>query len=143
MSVRICRRRATPRVIRQWLSPKDDLAMKFLCLVYFEPGALAHLTPEEHAALDRESLAYDADLERRGCFIAASALQGADTARTVRRRGRPAPMVTDGPFAETKEVLGGFIFIEAGDEAEAVEIASHIPVGRYATVEVRPELDFG
>ena len=117
--------------------------MKFLCLVYLEPGVLAQLTPEEQQALDRESLAYDAELERRGCFIAASALQGATTAQTIRRRGRPPPMVTDGPFAETKEVLGGFIFIEAKDQAEAVEIASHIPVGRYATVEVRPELDIG
>jgi len=117
--------------------------MKFLCLVYFEPGALADLTPEEHAALDKASLAYDTQLEKRGLFIAASALQGASTARTIRRRGRPAPMVTDGPFAETKEVLGGFIFVEAADMDAAVEIASQIPVGRYATVEVRPELDFG
>lgn len=117
--------------------------MKFLCLVYFEAGALAHLSPEEHEALDKASLAYDADLERRGHFIAASALQGASTAKSIRRRGRPAPMVTDGPFAETKEVLGGFIFIEAADMEEAVEIGSRIPVGQYGTIEVRPELDFG
>ena len=116
--------------------------MKYLCLVYFEPGALAHLSPEEHAALDRESLAYDADLARRGHLIAASALQGVATASTVRRRSGK-PLVTDGPFAETKEVLGGFVFIEARDKAEALEIASHIPVGRYATIEVRPEMDIG
>ena len=116
--------------------------MKFLCLVYFEPGALAALTPDEFAALGRESRAYDADLARRGHFIAASALEGVSTARTVRRRGGK-PMITDGPFAETKEVLGGFIFIEARDMDDAMEIASHIPVGRYASVEVRPELDFG
>lgn len=114
--------------------------MKFLCLVYFEPGALAHLTPEEHAALDRDSLAYDAALAGRGVLVAASALQGAPTARTVRRRGRPSALIIDGPFAETKEVLGGFIFIEAADMDEAVEVASHIPVGRYAAIEVRPEL---
>lgn len=117
--------------------------MKFICLVYFEPGAMADLTPEQRDALDQASLAYDRELEQRGVYIAASALQGASTARSIRRRGRPAPMITDGPFAETKEVLGGFIFIEAKDEAEAIEIASHIPVGRYATVEVRPEMDFG
>ncbi|WP_296596500.1 YciI family protein [Phenylobacterium sp.] len=117
--------------------------MKYLCLVYLEPGALAHLTAEEQAALDRESLAYDAELERLGHFIAASALQGPSTARTIRRRGRPAPMVTDGPFAETKEVLGGFIFIEAADMEEAVAIASRIPVGQYGTIEVRPDLDIG
>jgi hypothetical protein len=115
--------------------------MKYLCLVYFAPGALAGLSPEEHAALDRESLAYDDDLARRGHFIAASALQGANTAKSIRRQGGQRT-VTDGPFAETREVLGGFIFIEAKDQDEAIEIASHIPVGRYATVEVRPELDF-
>ena len=116
--------------------------MKYLCLVYFEPGALAGLSPEEHAALDRESVAYDEELARRGHFIAASALQEAATATTIRRR-TGKPLITDGPFAETKEVLGGFIFIEARDKDEAIEIASHIPVGRYASVEVRPELDIG
>jgi hypothetical protein len=116
--------------------------MKFLCLVYFTPGALADLSPEEHAALDRASLAYDEDLQRRGHFIAASALQGPSTATSIRHQGDQRTL-TDGPFAETREVLGGFIFIEARDKDEAIEIASHIPVGRYATVEVRPELDFG
>jgi hypothetical protein len=114
--------------------------MKYLCLVYFAPGALAALSPEEHADLDRESLAYDAELARRGRLIAASALQGVATAKTVRRRSRK-PLIIDGPFAETKEVLGGFVFIEANDMEEALEIASHIPVGRYAAIEVRPELD--
>jgi hypothetical protein len=118
------------------------VAVKYLCLVYFEPGALARLTPEEQRALDRESLAYDAELARRGHFIAASALQGVATASTVRRHSGK-PVVTDGPFAETKEVLGGFIFIEARDQAEAISIASAIPVGRYASIEVRPELDIG
>lgn len=117
--------------------------MRYLCLVYLEPGVLAHLSPEEQAELDRTSLAYDRELETRGHFLAASALQAASTARTVRRRGRPAPMVVDGPFAETKEVLAGFIFIEAAGMDEAVEIASRIPVGRYGAIEVRPELNIG
>lgn len=116
--------------------------MKFLCLIYFAPGALAGLSREEQAELDRASRAYDEDLARRGHFLAASALQGVNTAVTIRRRNGK-PIVTDGPFAETKEVLGGFIFIEAADRRQAVEIASAIPVGRYATVEVRAELDFG
>ncbi len=116
--------------------------MKYLCLVYLEPGALGALSPEEQAALDRESLAYDKDLARRGRFIAASALQGVAAASTVRRRGGK-PLITDGPFAETKEVLAGFIFVEARDKDEALEIAAAIPVGRYGAIEVRPELDFG
>ena len=115
--------------------------MKYLCLVYFEPGALSGLSAEERTALDRESRAYDAELARRGLFIAASALQGAATASTIRRRSGKC-VITDGPFAETKEVLGGFIFIEARDMEEALQIASQIPVGRYASIEVRPELAF-
>lgn len=116
--------------------------MKYLCLVYFAPGAMAHLTDAEREALDKASLTYDQELARRGHFIAASALQGPSTAVSIRRSDSERS-VTDGPFAETREVLGGFIFIEAKDQAEAVEIAAGIPVGRYATVEVRPELDFG
>jgi len=114
--------------------------MKFLCLVYLEPAALAALSPDDHAALDQASLAYDAELARRGHFIAASALQSVATARTIRRRSGK-PLVTDGPFAETKEVLCGFIFLEARDHAEAVDLASQIPVGAYGAIEVRPELD--
>jgi hypothetical protein len=116
--------------------------MKFICLVYFEPGALSGLSPEEQAALDRESLDHDQELLRRGKLIAASALQDPTTATSIRRRTGKV-LVVDGPFAETKEVLGGFLFIEAKDRDEAIEIASHVPVGRYATIEVRPELDIG
>ncbi len=116
--------------------------MKYICLVYAEPNALSDLSPEEKDALDRDSLAYDDKLARDGHFLAASALQGVKTARSIRvRRGKP--LVTDGPFAETKEVLCGFIFIEAGSADEALRIAEGIPMARYGTIEVRPELDFG
>jgi len=116
--------------------------MKFICLVYAEPNALSLLGPEEKSALDRDSLAYDEWLEANGHFIAASALQGVKTARSVRvRRGKT--LVTDGPFAETKEVLCGFIFVEAAHADEALRIAEGIPMARYGTIEVRPELDIG
>lgn len=116
--------------------------MKFICLVYAEPDALSRLTAREKAALDRDSLAYDQELERAGHFLAASALQSVTTARSVRvRQGKP--LVLDGPFAETKEVLCGFIFIEAADGDEALRIAQGIPMARHGTIEVRPELDIG
>ncbi|MBU1377929.1 MAG: YciI family protein [Alphaproteobacteria bacterium] len=116
--------------------------MKFICLVYAEPNALAGLSPTERSDLDRDSLAYDDELQAQGHFLAASALQSVKTARTIRvRRGKP--IVTDGPFAETKEVLCGFIFIEAADEDEARRIAERIPMARHGAIEVRPELDFG
>lgn len=115
--------------------------MKFICLVYAEPGAVSGLPADEKDALDRDSLAYDQSLEASGRFIAASALQGVKTARTVRvRQGKP--LILDGPFAETKEVLCGFIFIEAADADEAMRIAQGIPMARYGTIEVRPELQF-
>jgi hypothetical protein len=116
--------------------------MKYICLVYAEPGALSDLSPEEKTALDRDSLAYDRELEARGHFLAASALQGMNTASTIRVRGGGV-LVSDGPFAETKEVLCGFIFIEAADIGEAKRIAAGIPMARHGVIEVRPELDFG
>jgi len=116
--------------------------MKFICLVYAEPDALSGLSPAEKSELDRDSLAYDEALQAAGHFIAASALQSVKTARTIRvRQGKP--LVTDGPFAETKEVLCGFIFIAAANADEALRIAEGIPMARHGSVEVRPELDFG
>ncbi|MCR5880385.1 YciI family protein [Phenylobacterium sp. J367] len=111
--------------------------MKHLCLVYMEPGGLDRLTAEERERLDRDSLAYDRELARRGHFIAASALQPTRTARTVRRG-----TLLDGPFAETKEVLVGFIFLDAADMEEAIRLAADIPMAKYAAIEVRPEFDF-
>ena len=115
--------------------------MKFLCLVYMEPGALDRLSAAERERLDRDSRAYDEALMAAGAFVAASALQPVRTARTLRVRGG-RKSVTDGPFAETKEVLIGFIFIEAADMPAAEAIAEAIPMARYGTIEVRPELVF-
>jgi hypothetical protein len=95
--------------------------MKYLCAVYLEPGTLQRLSAKERKDLDRDSLAYDQELVKKGHFVAAAALQSTKEAKTVRRRGGRIA-VTDGPFAETKEVLGGFIFIEARDMEEALEL---------------------
>lgn len=114
--------------------------MKYLCLVYAEPGFLTRLSPAERAQLDRDSVQYDEELMRRGHFIAASALQPVATASTIRVRGGGV-LATDGPFAETREVLCGFIFIEAADMDEAKRLAERIPMARHGSIEVRPELD--
>ncbi len=111
--------------------------MTYLCLVYFEPKALENLSPSEKAALDRNSLAYDQKLSRTGHFIVAQALQPVSAARTVRvRRGKVAQV--DGPFAETKEHLGGFILINAANMDEAAELAANIPLAKLGSIEVRP-----
>jgi hypothetical protein len=112
-----------------------------MCLVYAEPSAFRTLPAAERAALDRDSLRYDKDLEARGHYIHAAALQAVSTAKTVRRREGKVT-TTDGPFAETKEVLCGFILIEAADQDEALRIAADIPMARIGSVEVRAELDF-
>ena len=116
--------------------------MKFLCAVYLEPNALAGLNAQELAKLDRASVTYNDGLAKTGHFLAASALQPATTAKTV-RHSKGKVVVRDGPFAETKEVLGGFIFIEAADMNEALRIAENIPVGQFGSIEVRPELRIG
>ena len=115
--------------------------MRYLCLVYCSDSTFAGLTPDEKRALDRDSLDYDRELERRGHFVAADALQPVSEAATVRVcDGRT--LVTDGPFAETKEQLGGFILIEARDMNEAIRAAAGIPLAKLGSIEVRPILKF-
>lgn len=113
--------------------------MKFLCLVYFEPETLAALSPTEKATLDHDSIAYDKELSRLGHYITSDALKPVSSARTVRvRRGKAS--ATDGPFAETKEQLGGFILVNAADMEEALKIAEGIPLAKLGSIEVRPIL---
>jgi hypothetical protein len=111
--------------------------MKYLCLVYCEDAAFAALSPEDKRTLDRDSLAYDKELERAGHFIATDALQSVEQAATVRvRNGKMS--VTDGPFAETKEHLCGFILVEARDMNEAIRLGAGIPIAKLGSIEVRP-----
>jgi len=115
--------------------------MRYLCLVYLEPHALDGLTAGEHAALARESMAYDVTLQQAGHYILAEALKPTRTATTLRKRDGAVSM-TDGPFAETKEVLGGFILIEAPDREIALRLAGDIPMAHFGSIEVRPIQDF-
>lgn len=111
--------------------------MQYLCLVYVQEKAFAAMTEEEIDTLDRASLANDEELRASGHLVIAQALQPVATATTVRvRNGRMS--ATDGPFAETNEQLGGFVFIEARDLNEAIQIASRWPSARIGSIEVRP-----
>ena len=111
--------------------------MKYLCLAYEEQRVLDDLSVAEWEALRDETLAYVESLRASGRLIDTQPLQSAATAATVRvRNGKVA--VTDGPFAETKEQIGGFFLIEAADLAEAVRIAAEWPSARLGTIEVRP-----
>jgi|SRR5208282_4735858 len=113
--------------------------MKYLCAVYVEPKAMKALSARERATLDRESMAYDDALRRSGHYMVAEALQPVSAAKTVRVRKGKASIV-DGPFAETKEHLGGFILIDAKDMNEALQVAAKIPMAKLGSIEVRPVL---
>jgi len=108
--------------------------MKYMLLIYTAENAI---TDEERQHCYEESTALTHELNSRGQFISASPLQPVATATTVRiREGKR--LVTDGPFAETREHLGGYFMVDAKDLNEAISIASRIPAARFGTVEVRP-----
>lgn len=111
--------------------------MKYLCLAYEEEKKLNALSKSEWDPLRRETLDYVEELRKSGYLMATHALQSVQTAATVRIRGGKLS-VTDGPFAETKEQLGGFFLIEARDLNEAIQVASRWPSARLGSIEVRP-----
>jgi hypothetical protein len=111
--------------------------MKFMFLIYHEEKTLDTLPDGEMQRLVDAALGYMEELRQSGHFIVSNALQRGRTARTIRVRGGKVT-TTDGPFAETKEQLGGFFLIEAKDIDEACEVASRFPPARIGTIEVRP-----
>jgi hypothetical protein len=111
--------------------------MKYLCLIYEDEKNLDILSENEWSGVVSECLAAEEDLRQSGHVLASEALQSVRTATTVRvRSGKLA--ATDGPFAETKEQLGGFYLIEARDLNDAIQVAARIPSARRGCVEVRP-----
>lgn len=104
--------------------------MKYLCLVYADENVV-------HTIPDAECVGYDAGIRESGQCVASEALEPVASAKTVRVRDGQR-IVTDGPFAETKEQLGGFYMIEAAGLDEAIEIAAGIPPARVGSIEVRP-----
>jgi hypothetical protein len=112
-------------------------AMKYMLLVYLDEHALTE-AEREHCYVESAQLARD--LDSRGNYISAGPLHPVATATSLRvREGRR--LVTDGPFAETREQLGGYYLIEAKDLDEALGIAERIPVSRVGTIEIRPVLE--
>ncbi|MER8374605.1 YciI family protein [Mesorhizobium sp. M1406] len=114
--------------------------MKYVCLVYGEEKDLHAMTPERLAKLDADSMAHDRSLDQRGILIIAQALQSVKNSKTLRRR-KGKSLITDGPFAETKEQLLGFVMIEADNLDQALEIAAEIPLAEIGTIEVRAIYD--
>jgi hypothetical protein len=110
--------------------------VKYLCLVYADESKLSALSDREWDALVVENLDLCEELRRSGHYVSAAPLAPVATAATVRVRDGKASSV-DGPFAETKEQLGGYYLIEARDRDEAVRVAGRIPGARLGSIEVR------
>jgi hypothetical protein len=111
--------------------------MKFVCLGYADMKKFEVLSPEEMSAAMERCFAYDDELRRGGHFLGGEALQPPDRAATVRMRdGRV--VVTDGPYAETKEQLGGILLLEARDLDHAVALMSKHPGVAFGPFEIRP-----
>jgi hypothetical protein len=119
----------------------EEDAVKYLCLIYDEEKKLAARSKSEVEALTAEYFAFTDEIQKSGHFLAGEALQPVQTATTVRVRSGKVS-TTDGPFAETKEQLGGFYLIEARDLNDAIRVASKIPSARLGSVEVRPIREF-
>lgn len=111
--------------------------MKYLCLIYDDEKKISAMSKSESDAFMGEYFAFTDRIRKSGHHLAGEPLQPVQTATTIRiRNGRLS--TTDGPFAETKEQLGGFYLIEARDLNDAIQVASQIPSARTGSIEVRP-----
>ena len=116
--------------------------MKYICLGYIEPNKFQDMSEVERNAMLDECFGYDDLLRSNGHFTAGEALQGPETATTLRwKNGGVA--VTDGPYAETKEQLGGILVLEARDLNHAIQLISKHPGVRAGPFEIRPAADLG
>ncbi len=113
--------------------------MKYMLLVYLDEQVLSD-NEREHCYV--ESAQFAQQLSSAGQYLAASPLHPVATATSVRVRGGKR-VVTDGPFAETREQLGGFYLIDAKDLDEAIGIAERIPPAKFGTIEIRPVMEIG
>ncbi|MGO1501277.1 MAG: YciI family protein [Marinobacter sp.] len=111
--------------------------MKYVALVYYQESIINAMTEQEWHDLNQECVAGVEKLTERGNFLTGQPLESVETATTVRVRDDDV-LVTDGPFAETKEQLAGFYLLEAQDLNEALQLASRIPPARFGSIEVRP-----
>ena len=113
--------------------------MKYALLIYSDPSVGAG--PEEQAKIMEDYYKFTASINERGINLGGEALDGVDTATTVRVRNDET-LTTDGPFAETKEVLGGFYLIDVPDLDTAISVAAELPGSWHGSVEVRPLWDW-
>jgi hypothetical protein len=115
--------------------------MQYLLLIYGDQSQASSMSEEEMGQVMQAYGTYTQELEQSGAMVGGNALQPVDTATTVRVRNDET-LTTDGPFAETKEQLGGYYLVDVGSLDEALEWAAKIPGARYGSIEVRPVMVF-
>ena len=115
--------------------------MRYLLNIYFDEVAAANASPEESRRTGEAYFALADELRASGQYVAGEGLEGTSTATTVQVRDGER-VVTDGPFAETKEQLGGFYLVDCANLDEAIGWAAKIPGAHYGSIEVRPVLDY-
>ena len=114
--------------------------MRYMLLIYEREADWAAMSQEEKGKMFGEYMAFTNDVKAGGQYVSGAPLQPTATATTVRvKDGRSS--TTDGPFAETREQLGGFYLIDAADLDEAIDVAARIPGVRWGTVEIRPVME--
>ena len=111
--------------------------MKYLLLIYENEAAFAGMPEAEQGKIFEEYMSYTKGIKKGGQYISGEALEPISTATTVRVKNGKT-VTTDGPFAETKEQLGGFYMVEAKNLDEAIQLAAGIPASRTGSIEVRP-----
>lgn len=116
--------------------------MKYLVLIYVDESQMAAATPQEGEKLTGEYMTYSQEMFGTGVALGGEALQPSGTATLVRVRDGER-LVTDGPFAEAREQVGGYYLLDVPDLDVALDWAAKCPGARYGTVEVRPVVDFG
>jgi hypothetical protein len=115
--------------------------MQYLCLIYEDEKTWQKMPPAESEKILGDYHAYTESIRKSGHLVGGNALQPTQTATTVRvRQGKVG--TTDGPFAETKEQLGGYYLLKARDLNEAIQLAARIPGARFGSIEVRPVMEF-
>jgi hypothetical protein len=114
---------------------------QYMLLIYDDPSAWESMGEEESNAMMGEYFAYTQELRDSGAYVAGDALHPTETAKSVRVRDGER-VTTDGPFAETKEALGGYYLIDVESDEEAQDWAAKIPSARFGTIEVRPVVVF-
>ena len=115
--------------------------MRYLCLIYDNEQLWATMPKNESDALMGEYFGFTEGVKKSGHYVAGEALQPTQTATTLRvRNGKIS--TTDGPYAETKEQLGGYYLIDATDLNDAIQVASKIPSARLGSIEIRPIMEF-